>query len=186
MGSGRLQSLSQIPCLPQQGPQGAKSFGQAFSKACGSRAEPWALPAGSERLQGGCKNGRACAKGNGLCGGRPLRRLRATPPLSGEARPKCRLRRLAVGGCFAALWRDGLRVLAGAYQRSAPAGEPLRRLRASLRERALRATSPFRGGRPKSRLRRLAVGLLRSPLEGRLAGSGWCLLLAVSLQAVGR
>ena len=25
-------------------------------------------------------------------------------------------------------------------------GEPLRRLRASLRERALRATSPFRGG----------------------------------------
>ena len=48
-------------------------------------------------------------------------------------------------------------------------GEPLRRLRASLRERALRATSPFRGGRPKSRLRRLAVGLLRSPLEGRFA-----------------
>ena len=28
-------------------------------------------------------------------------------------------------------------------------------------------TSPFRGGRPKSRLRRLAVGLLRSPLEER-------------------
>ena len=36
-------------------------------------------------------------RGNGPCGGRPLRRLRATPPLSGEARPKCRLRRLAVG-----------------------------------------------------------------------------------------
>ena len=30
-------------------------------------------------------------------------------------------------------------------------------------------TSPFRGGRPKSRLRRLAVGLLRSPLEERFA-----------------
>ena len=28
--------------------------------------------------------------------GEPLRRLRATPPLSGEARPKSRLRRLAV------------------------------------------------------------------------------------------
>ena len=34
---------------------------------------------------------------SGPCGGRPLRRLRATPPLSGEARPKSRLRRLAVG-----------------------------------------------------------------------------------------
>ena len=34
---------------------------------------------------------------SGPCGGQPLRRLRATPPLSGEARPKSRLRRLAVG-----------------------------------------------------------------------------------------
>ena len=39
----------------------------------------------------------AALQGNGPCGGRPLRRLRATPPLSGEARPKSRLRRLAVG-----------------------------------------------------------------------------------------
>ena len=81
----------------------------------------------SETSQDDYNNGRACAKGNGTCclfigvlrlwercayrctvfigaqwgsgpcGGRPLRRLRATPPLSGEARPKCRLRRLAVG-----------------------------------------------------------------------------------------
>ena len=120
--------------LPAKGPQGDRSFGQAFSKACRSRAEPWSLPAGSERLRGGYSGGGAYGKGyepcligalwgnsgaalqgNGLCGGRPLRRLRATPPLSGEARPKSRLRRLAVGGCW------------------------------------------------------------RSPLEGRLAGFGWCL-----------
>jgi hypothetical protein len=69
----------------------------------------------SETPQDDYNNSRACAKGSGPCGGRPLRRLRATPPLSGEARPKSRLRRLAVGGCW------------------------------------------------------------RSPLEGRLAGFGWCL-----------
>ena len=86
----------------------------------------------SERFQGDYKNSRACAEGyeayrllirctafirctteeqgNGLCGGRPLRRLRATPPLSGEARPKSRLRRLAVGAAGAALWGNDLRL----------------------------------------------------------------------------
>ena len=38
---------------PKQCPKGAKSFGQAFSKACGIQGQsPWALPAGSERPRG--------------------------------------------------------------------------------------------------------------------------------------
>ena len=49
------------------GPQGAKSFGQAFSKACRSRAAPWSLPAGSETPQGDYHNGRACAKAHRPC-----------------------------------------------------------------------------------------------------------------------
>ena len=52
-------------CLSAQGPQGAKSFGQAFSKACRSRAEPWALPAGSEMPQVDYNKSRACVFGTG-------------------------------------------------------------------------------------------------------------------------
>jgi hypothetical protein len=54
-------------CLSAQGPQGAKSFGQAFSKACRSRAEPWSLPAGSETPQDDYNKSRACAKTREPC-----------------------------------------------------------------------------------------------------------------------
>ena len=55
--------------------------------------------------------------GSGPCGGNPSVACGhpfgnvpyGQPPLSGEARPKSRLRRLAVGAAGAALWRNGLR-----------------------------------------------------------------------------
>ena len=126
---------------------------------------PWSLP--QERnspgrllqQQGLCQSARALPfvdrrtvgeRGNGPCGGRPLRRLRATPPLSGEARPKSRLRRLAVG------------LLAQPFGGTVPAGR--------TPPSPAGDTSPFRGGRPKSRLRRLAVGLLAQPFGGTIYG----------------
>ena len=67
---GRGSSLTPRPSItcPRQCPKGAKSFGQAFSKACRvQRQGLWSLPAGSEIPQGDYHNGRACAEKHRPC-----------------------------------------------------------------------------------------------------------------------
>ena len=68
----------------RKGPQGAKVWVKPFQRLAGPGQSP-GRSRRSETPQDDYQNGRACGKGERPLRGEPLRRLRATPPLSGEA-----------------------------------------------------------------------------------------------------